>query len=264
MTQNAYDAFSHDYDRFVNWDERLAVEMPFLLEKLKAFPQKADRPIRVLDAACGTGMHALALAKAGFQAAGADISPGMIKQAQKNARKAGQKVEFKAAGFGSLAEIFNASSLFPYDAVLCLGNSLPHVLSPEAFQEALADMSDCLRPGGILLLQNRNFDAVMKEKNRWLGTQSHREGNEEWLFLRFYDFSPDSLITFNIIRLYRKGSSSWTQEISTTRLFPITQALLLELLGKAGFGNIACYGKMGNEPFDAEKSGNLVLLAEKR
>lgn len=264
MTQNAYDAFSCDYDRFVNWDERLAVEMPFLLEKLKTASLKADRSLRVLDAACGTGMHTLALAETGFRAAGADISPMMTKKARENARKAGQKVDFKTAGFSSLAKAFSTSPTFPFDAVLCLGNSLPHVHSSEAILDTLNDISDCLRPGGILLIQNRNFDAVMKEKKRWLGTQSHLEGDEEWLFLRFYDFDADGLITFNIIRLHRKGIGPWIEKISTTRLFPITQTVLLDLLGKTGFRDIACFGKMKNEPFDAEKSGNLVVLAVKR
>ena len=65
MTKKAYDDFSGDYDRFVNWEERLSAEMPFLLEKLQTAAPEEDRPIRVLDAACGTGMHAIALAKSG-------------------------------------------------------------------------------------------------------------------------------------------------------------------------------------------------------
>jgi len=31
-----YDKFSQDYDRFVNWDSRLASEIPFLLPKLSS------------------------------------------------------------------------------------------------------------------------------------------------------------------------------------------------------------------------------------
>ena len=41
-----YDAFSADYDRFVNWESRLASELPFLIQLL-------DPRSRVLDAACG-------------------------------------------------------------------------------------------------------------------------------------------------------------------------------------------------------------------
>lgn len=264
MSKQAYDDFSADYDRFVNWEERLPVEMPFILEKLRTAALEEDRPIRVLDAACGTGMHAIALAKAGMRVSGADLSAEMIRVAKTNARAAQSSVEFKTAGFGVLAETFAGSSSFPYDAVICLGNSLPHLLSPESIMDTLADMAKCLGPGGLLLLQNRNFDAVMAEKDRWLGTQSHVEGNQEWLFLRFYDFDSDGLITFNIIRLHRVDDGEWKEQRSATRLFPLRQELLLDLLDKAGLNQISCFGKMGNDTFDPKDSGNLVIIAEKK
>jgi SAM-dependent methyltransferase len=264
MNKEAYDDFSGDYDRFVNWEERLSAEMPFLLEKLSAVAPEKNRPVHVLDAACGTGMHAIALAKAGNRASGADISTEMVRAAKENARAAQLNIEFKTAGFGMLAEAFTGSSSYPFDSIICLGNSLPHLLSQQAILDGLVDVANCLRPGGLLLLQNRNFDAVMAEKNRWLGTQSQVDGSHEWLFLRFYDFDPDGLITFNIIRLHRDGSGNWTQQESVTRLFPLKQENLLHLLEKAGFHQISCFGQMGNETFDPAKSGNLVVTAVKK
>jgi len=263
MKKEAYDDFSGDYDRFVNWEERLSAEMPFLLEKSQSSVPENGRSARILDAACGTGMHAIALAKAGNRVSGSDISKEMIRAAKKNARAARLYVDFKTAGFGALAEVFSNSSTYPFDTIICLGNSLPHLLSEEAILDALTDIAKCLRPGGYLLLQNRNFDAVMAEKNRWLGTQSHVDGTHEWLFLRFYDFDPDGLITFNIIRLFRDGIGPWKKNISTTRLFPLKQDVLLPLLEKAGFHQISCSGQMGNVPFCPVKSGNLVITAVK-
>ena len=48
-SQPAYDAFSSEYDRFVNWDNRLAFELPFLERQLTALG--GPRGLRVLDAA---------------------------------------------------------------------------------------------------------------------------------------------------------------------------------------------------------------------
>ena len=263
MGTHAYDDFSRDYDRFVNWDERLKIEMPFLLETLRAARQGEGHPTRVLDAGCGTGMHAITLAKEGFQAAGADISGEMILQSKTNAELANQAVAFELAGFGDLAKAFLGSANFPFDGLICLGNSLPHMLSKEAISGALADMANCLRPGGVLLIQNRNFNSVMEDKQRWLGTQTYREGEKEWVFLRFYDFDADGLITFNIIRLYRQGNSPWNEAHSTTRLYPLLQATLIGLLADTGFENITCFGKMDNESFNPSASGNLVVRAIK-
>ncbi len=260
---NAYDAFSTDYDRFVNWDDRFAVEMPFLLAQLGVLKSADNQPVRVLDAACGTGMHAIRLAQEGFTAAGTDISGEMVKRAQANARAADVKAFFKTAGFGEISDKLYRSPLLPFDAVLCLGNSLPHLTTPGAMRTALSDMAACLRPGGMLLLQNRNFDLVMQEKQRWLGTQSHIEGEQEWLFLRFYDFEPDGLITFNIIRLQRQGQEPWRENISSVQLLPLKKDLILSLLQETGFTDITAFGAMSDQSFDPASSGNLVITARK-
>lgn len=263
MTQSTYDEFSQDYDRFVNWQARLAAEMPFIEAHLNQLAGAGLRQLSVLDAACGSGGHALALAAGGFAVAGADLSPGMIAQARLNAQAAGLAIDFQAVGFGELEKQFKQSPLFPFDALICLGNSLPHLLSEGEIAHALQDFYRCLRPGGLLILQNRNFNAVMAKKERWIGPQSRRIGEEEWLFLRFYDFDADGLITFNIVRLYRKADGDWQQRVSVTRLFPLYHTHLCSLLSAAGFSKVDAYGLMDDVPFDSASSENLVVVAHK-
>ncbi len=253
-----YDAISNDYDRFVNWPARLGAEIPFIEQQIQ---QTAGAGCRVLDAACGTGMHALALARLSYQASGADLSRGMIERARANAAAAGLKVRFEAVGFGSLAHTFGLQSC---DAMLCLGNSLPHIPDPSGLAAALADFAACLRHGGLLMLQNRNFDAVLAQRERWMEPQAYRSGEAEWLFLRFYDFDPDGLLSFHMITLHRQGTGAWTQQVTTTRLYPLRQEELVNALEKAGFGNIQSYGSMTGTPFDPAGSGNLVIVATRQ
>lgn len=258
-----YDAFSSDYDRFVNWQNRLAYEMPFIEQQLHDLPMPASGVPLVLDAACGTGMHAIALAQQGFAAAGADLSSGMIERARANAELAGVKVEWEVAGFGDLASVFGDKPGFPFDALLCLGNSLPHVLTADEMQKALMDFAACLRPDGLLMIQNRNFDVVLEKQERWMEPQPFREGNQEWLFMRFYDFLPNGLIDFNILTFQRKDEGPWQQQIITTRLRPITQAELINALAAAGFRSIQSYGDMTGAAFHPNTSGNLIVTARK-
>ena len=256
-----YETFSADYDRFVNWPSRLAFELPFLDTQVAGLRKPGGEPVRVLDAACGTGMHAVELARRGYSAAGADLFEGMVARARENAAAAGVSANFRAAGFGGLARAFAAE--LPFDALLCLGNSLPHLLSREALAQALADFAACLRPGGLLLLQNRNFDAVMQRRERWMEPQPHQEeGQAEWVFLRFYDYEPDGLINFNIVTLRREQGQSWQQQVASTRLMPLLHADLVRALEQAGFGAITAFGGMDGSPFDAQSSGNLVLSAQ--
>jgi SAM-dependent methyltransferase len=231
--------------------------MPFITAQIESLAA-GQSPLSILDAACGTGMHAIALALRGCQAAGADLSPGMIAMAEANARQAGVQVDFRRAGFGELRHSFQH-----FDGLLCLGNSLPHLLTPAELSGALQDFAACLRPGGLLLVQNRNFDAVLASRERWMSPEAHRDGEQEWLFLRFYDFQPDSLIDFHVITLHRAGDSAWTQKVDSTRLRPLREAELVAALEAAGFTQVTRYGSMSGEAFDPAHSPNLVLRALK-
>jgi glycine/sarcosine N-methyltransferase len=244
-----YDEFSVDYDRFVNWPERLAAELPFIEAQL----QTVDAS-RVLDAACGTGRHTIALAQRGYEVVGADASAGMIERARADVPPS-LDVRFETAGFGELASRGGTD----FDAVLCLGNSLPHLLTPADLSAALADFAACLRPGGLLLIQNRNFDAALNRGERWMGPQAHREGETEWVFLRLYDFELDGLLTFNMVTLRREGLGGWSQHVATTRLWPLRQTELAPALQTAGFGEVSYWGDMQGSAFELESSGNLVV-----
>ena len=273
-----YDALSDDYDRFVNWENRLVYEMPFIERTLR----EADAR-RVVDVACGTGMHAIELARHGYKVVGADLSVPMIERARENISAAGVEARFVVAGFGELAEKLALSEASPelrrrvegpvlspvegvndpFDAVLCLGNSLPHALDAGDLGDALADFAAVLRPGGLLLIQNRNFDAVMAHHGRFMGPEAHREGDREWLFVRFYDLNPDGTINFNMVVLRRDAEGKWSQQVEATELRPLIYSELIAALTAAGFTDIVCYGDMQDAPFDPESSGNLITVATK-
>jgi SAM-dependent methyltransferase len=212
-------------------------------------------------------MHAIALVERGYGVVGADLSPGMIGRAWDNATASGVApsgtdtpgVAFEVASFGELSARVGDD----FDALLCLGNSLPHVLTPEGLAAALSDFAACLRPGGLLLIQNRNFDALLADRQRWMEPQSHREGETNWLFLRFYDFEPAGLLTFNLVTLRQEGATNWKQQITSTRLWPQTQSELTAALTAADFEAITCLGDLQGALFDAHDSPNLVVTARR-
>jgi SAM-dependent methyltransferase len=253
-----YDSLAEDYDRFTNWSNRLGFELPFLEKQIRQV-SPSTMP-KVLDAACGTGMHAIALARSGFDCAGADLSPKMIKKAQANAQAAGVKVNFKVAGFGTLHQHFAEP---PFDALLCLGNSLPHVTTTQELEQTLADFKTCLRPQGVLLLQNRNFDAVLASKDRWMPREAYRDDRHEWLFERFYDFEPDGLIRFNMVTLKRERGSDWQAKVTSSMLSPQTEERMRNALAQAGFSTIVSLGSLSGEAFSSQVSPNLVITARK-
>jgi SAM-dependent methyltransferase len=260
MTVPLYDGFD-DYDRMVRWERRLAHELPFLERQLAAVGAR-----RVLDAACGTGRHAIALAQRGYEVTGADLSAGMVDRARANAAQAWGEISFVVAGFGELEAALGdttAESGGAFDAVLCLGSSLPHVLTQQGLWATLADFYALLRPGGIALIQGRNFDQVLARRERWMAPQSAREGDQEWLFLRLYDYEADGTLTFHVVTLARQGDEGWTQRVEATRLHPWQRAELVAAAVDVGFGDIVVYGDMGGAPFEPATSPNLVVVARR-
>ncbi|MDW8072533.1 MAG: class I SAM-dependent methyltransferase, partial [Anaerolineae bacterium] len=234
----------------------LAYEMDFIRCQLAAIGAH-----RVLDAACGTGWHAIALAQAGYAVTGADLSVNMLERARRNAAEmAVHPVHFVVAGFGQLRQAVEGL----YDALLCLGNSLPHVLTDAQLHTTLADFGALLRPGGLLLIQNRNFDAVMHTRNRWMTPQWYRQGDQEQLFVRFYDFNADNTLTFNVLILERTGDGAWTQRAEATLLRPWRSDELCDALAINGFANCTLYGDMTGSQFEATTSGDLVITAYRR
>jgi glycine/sarcosine N-methyltransferase len=247
-----YDRLARAFDVMTDWESRLARELPFIEEVLGR--QKAKR---VLDVACGTGWHSIALAQRGYTAAGCDASPKMIERAKENAKRAGVALRFETADFTGL-DIFAE----PFDAVLCLGNSLPHLLSQEALVEAIRRMRGRLTPAGVLILHNLNYDRRMKAKPRFFSAN----GTADALVWRFADYGPE-FITFHTALFERKlagntgGAASWSVEVNSTLQRPLLAADLEDALNRAGFVHLKYFGGLDGSAFDREKSADLVMVA---
>ena len=249
-----YDALAPMFDVMTDWDARLASEGPFLLSILEQAGAK-----RVLDAACGSGGHVLWLARQGYEVTGADVSPVMIALARQKAAADGLGVPFV------VSDLANLQTATIYDAVLCLGNSLPHLLTQDDLVAALRGMAGVLRTGGALVLQNLNYDLRWQGQPRWFMAQGGVLDGQEVLVWRFADYdAPARRIAFHIA-LFRKDAPNWQVEVHTTPHRPLFRADLLAALTEAGFIEPCTYGRMArpDETFDVSRSGDLVVVAKK-
>jgi glycine/sarcosine N-methyltransferase len=247
-----YDRLARVFDVMTDWQKRLALEMPFLQRTLD---QNGAR--KILDTACGTGWHAIALAQKGYRTAGCDASPVMVEMAVNNAARAGAEVHFEVADFNRLDR-------FPeiFDAVLCLGNSLPHLLSQGELVKALRQMRERLHEGGMLILHNLNYDMRLQKKPRFFAAS----GKADAIVWRFADYGQE-LITFHTALFERKMEEakeetlSWSVQVNSTLQRPLLQKDLDEALARAGFAAIQHFGGLDGSPFERNKSGDLVFVA---
>ncbi len=247
-----WDSLSMDYDRFVNWEDRLAREMPFL----DGFLSQREAQ-RVLDVACGTGHHAIALAERGYEVLGVDVSEGMIAKARANAWAGASAASFEPAGFKELQDVMTE----PYDAALCLGNSLSSLVTEAELRSALTGMGEVLVSHGTLIVQNLNYDRVWPRRQRFMPLESHSDGDEEWLFFRFVDFHGETL-TFNMVVLHRRDGT-WNYRAEATDLRPIFRDDLARLLEDVGFASMQFFGDYDHNPYDEQESSDLIVVARK-
>jgi glycine/sarcosine N-methyltransferase len=263
VTTAFYDALAPMFDVMTDWDARLAAEGPFLQAQLDAVGAR-----RVLDAACGSGGHALWLARQGYEVAGADVSPVMIDLARQKASAEAPGVAFVMVGLDSLSLSLPPppSPTLPFDAVLCLGNSLPHLLTQADLVAALRGMASVLRPGGLLILQNLNYDLRWQKQPRWFAAQGGELDGQPVLVWRFADYDvPAGRIDFHIA-LFRQGERDWKVDVHTTPQRPLFRVDLLAALTEAGFADVQSYNRMALplERFDPNNSGDLVIVTRKQ
>jgi SAM-dependent methyltransferase len=128
---------------------------------------------RILDIPCGTGRHANALAREGFDVIGLDLQPAYLHTARDEGAATYAAADMRALPIadGSI------------DLVLNMWNSLGYF--PDATQEAatLAEFRRILRPGGIVLVQ-QDLDAPAALEGRWVQHMKAPLGDGALLLVR--------------------------------------------------------------------------------
>jgi 2-polyprenyl-3-methyl-5-hydroxy-6-metoxy-1,4-benzoquinol methylase len=137
----SYSAFARCYDsltRNVNYAGRA----DYLCAALSRLTHK---PGLTLDMACGTGSLTLELAKRGFDVFGLDASPEMLSIAQHKACAAGKDILF-------ICQKMQEMDLYgTVDTVICMLDSINHILSLRELEETFRRVSLFLNPGGCFL-----------------------------------------------------------------------------------------------------------------
>jgi glycine/sarcosine N-methyltransferase len=144
--------FVEKWDELIDWGARAQTEGDFFIDHLK---QRGAR--KVLDVATGTGFHSVRLIEAGFDVVSADGSAQMLYKAFENARSRGHVLRTVQADWRWLNRDIHGR----FDAVVCLGNSFTHLFSENDRRKALAEFYSALRHDGVLILDQRNYDAIM-------------------------------------------------------------------------------------------------------
>ena len=127
-----------------NWKDEIAL----IVTVLRKHKSKS-----VVDLGCGTGYHARALAKIGFNITGIDISKQNIRFARRRAKAERVRPRFV------LGSYYNYRADQQVDAALCLNWSIP--VRDGEVKRFLANAHSMLRPGGLLLFDFERVSQIV-------------------------------------------------------------------------------------------------------
>lgn len=151
------DTYSSLYDTLYA-DKDYGAEVD-LVEHL--FQRYGDRqPERILDLGCGTGGHAIPLARRGYRVTGVDRSAAMLARAE--ARRQAEPLDPSPVFLQGDVRTVDLGETF--DAVLCMFAVLSYQTENADVAAALARARAHLRPGGLYLFDVWFGPAVLHER----------------------------------------------------------------------------------------------------
>ncbi|GAA4976669.1 class I SAM-dependent methyltransferase [Pseudonocardia tropica] len=235
--------FVDKWDELIDWRARYASEGRFFVDQLRTRGVTS-----VLDVATGTGFHSVRLLEEGFETVvSADGSAEMLAKAFDNGMKFGGHVlRVVQADWRWL----NRDVHGEYDAIICLGNSFTHLFSERDRRKALAEFYAMLSHDGVLILDQRNYDAILD--NGFTSTHRYYYCGDD--VVAEPEYVDDGLARFR----YRFPDGSQYH----LNMFPLRKDYTRRLMHEVGFQRVDTYGDFQSTYADDEPDF-FVHIAEK-
>jgi len=248
MNSSLFDDLTDVYEEMINWPKRLAYEEPLFRRLFE------DAKVRnVVDTACGTGQHAAMFHSWGLRVEGADISGNMLRRARdRHGEPPG--LSWVVRGFDQPIE-----SAEPFDAAVCIGNSLALAPDNATVQQAIRQMLAAVRDQGIVVIHVLNLWRLPDGPCVWQKCRRAAISDREVLIVK---------------GVHRCGSQGYVElVVAEVTGDPNMQSESVPFLGleapelermaiEAGATRVRFYGGYQHRPFDREKSIDLIVVAD--
>ena len=207
----------------------------------------------VLDCACGTGNDLVMFHSLGYNITGSDLSKAMLSKATQKISKIKPRIGLYHADYRYLKRRFGKK----FDAIVCLTNAINEPLKNIDTLKALRSMQSMLRPGGILIFDQGQTDASMKNPPKYSPIINNR--NLSRLFVMNYFKNQMEVSIFDFIHTKRKIEFKHNSVRIRIRLKDDWK----RILEFVGFKKVEYYGDWKMTPYNKKDSMRLIIVAHK-
>ena len=238
------------YAQLIDFDKRLAREAPFLQQHLARAPGQ-----RVLELACGTGHHAVALSEWGFDVTATDASPAMIDYCERTHGDSPQRR-------WTVLELEQLNRLpGRFDAIICLGNSLALLPDNATVDGVLTQIAAHLAPGGICILQVLNLYRLADGPLLWQRVREMTLHGRNYLIVKGVHRCGNRGYV-NVVQLDQAALGDLSH-CRSTPLLALEPTELAPAAAQAGLVELAFFGSYAGIPFDTATSNDLIVVARR-
>jgi len=214
----------------------------------------------ILDVSIGSGMVTLPLSDLGYRLTGSDLSEGMLKKCRANASAYGIEIDLLQSDFRKVHEKAQGKT---FDCVMSTGNSLPYVENEEIYA-ALSSMDRLVRKGGYLYLDSRNWDRILKTRQRFYFYRPQMlNGGTRMDRIQVWDYNADGSMTFNIVFTFEKDGAVVQREIFEEHYHPTPRYVFEDALMRLGYEIVSLRNYPAQATMPVEEFDWYCILARK-
>lgn len=189
---------------------------------------------RAFDLGAGTGFQSVALADLGFGIVGVDQSERLLEEPRGRAGGRGVRTVL-----GDIRDPRVYEAHAPFEVAVCMGDTLPHLISYDEVAALLENMRETLQDGGTLVLEFRDHTTELNGADRAIPVRL----DEDKIMTTFLEYEPEYVNVHDMV--VTREASGWRVEKSAYAKLRLGPEKVLNLMDQSGFQATDHYDERG-------------------
>ena len=190
------------------------------IQAINAKPQSTGLAV---DLGAGFGMHAIPLARRGFQVAAIDLSPELLQELSNQVE--GLSITTHASDLLDFPQHLSE----PPELVLCMGDTLTHLPDRSAVDTLFQRVKQNLAPRGMFVLSFRDYSTPLEGDRRFIPVRS----DHNRIFTCFLEYHEHTILVHDL--LHELDESGWKLRVSSYPKLRLAPDWVIQKLTSLGF-----------------------------